>query len=52
MVIVAVSTVVAATVAWLVLRRVGAGLAPGIFDLAVVVMVSLAAALMLGEAAF
>jgi hypothetical protein len=51
-VVAAVITAVAATVAWLLLRRVGARLAPGIFDLAVVVLVSLAAALTLGDAAF
>jgi hypothetical protein len=48
----AIITPVAAAVAWLLLRRVDKQLAPDIIDLAVVVMVSLAAALTLGDAAF
>jgi len=51
-VIVAVVTAAAAAVAWLLLRGVNRRLGPDPFDLAVVVMVSLAAALTLGDAAF
>ena len=49
---VAVVTVVAATVAWLCLRRVDKRLAPDIIDLIVVVMVSLTAALTLSGPVF
>ena len=52
MTIAAIITAVAAAIAWLLLRRVHKHLAPDIIDLAVVVMVSLTAALTLGDAAF
>ncbi|MEO8697730.1 MAG: hypothetical protein ABI658_29800 [Acidimicrobiales bacterium] len=48
MVIVAVVAVVAATIAWLCLRRTARRVAPNFVDLVIVVLVSLAAAITVG----